>query len=51
LRRHVGVPGLSAPGDPVYWANGAHSPNEHVRLEDLDRAVRFNRHLLQRIGG
>ncbi len=51
LRRHVGVPGLSAPGDPVYWANGAHSPNEHVRLEDLDRAVRFNCHLLQRIGG
>ena len=50
LRRHVGVPGLSAPGDPVYWANGAHSPNEHIRLEDLERAVRFNCHLFQRLG-
>ncbi|HEV7128812.1 MAG TPA: M20/M25/M40 family metallo-hydrolase, partial [Ktedonobacterales bacterium] len=49
LRRHVGAPGLSAPGDPVYWANGAHSPNEHIRLEDLDLAVRFNCHLFQRI--
>jgi acetylornithine deacetylase/succinyl-diaminopimelate desuccinylase-like protein len=47
LRRHVGVPGLSVPGDPVYWANGAHSPNEHIRLEDLDRAVRFNCYLFQ----
>jgi acetylornithine deacetylase/succinyl-diaminopimelate desuccinylase-like protein len=51
LRQHVGLPGLSAPGDPVYWANGAHSPNEHVRLEDLDRAVRFNCHLFREIAG
>jgi acetylornithine deacetylase/succinyl-diaminopimelate desuccinylase-like protein len=51
LRKLVNVPGLSAPGDPVYWANGAHSPNEHVRLEDLDRAVRFNCHLFRNIAG
>jgi acetylornithine deacetylase/succinyl-diaminopimelate desuccinylase-like protein len=51
LRRHVGVPGLSVPGDPVYWANGAHAPNEHIRLEDLAHAVRFNVHLLQSFGG
>jgi acetylornithine deacetylase/succinyl-diaminopimelate desuccinylase-like protein len=50
LRRHVGVPGLSAPGDPVYWASGGHSPNEHIRLADLERAVRFNCHLFQAIG-
>src|SRR5690242_16474369 len=50
LRQHVGVPGLSAPGDPVYWANGAHAPNEHVRLEDLREAVRFNAHLFQALG-
>jgi acetylornithine deacetylase/succinyl-diaminopimelate desuccinylase-like protein len=49
LKRHVGVPGLSAPGDPVYWGNGAHSPNEHIRLADLTRAVAFNRHLLTHI--
>jgi acetylornithine deacetylase/succinyl-diaminopimelate desuccinylase-like protein len=51
LRRLVGVPGLSIPGDPVYWANGAHAPNEHIRLEDLARAVRFNLHLLQSFDG
>jgi acetylornithine deacetylase/succinyl-diaminopimelate desuccinylase-like protein len=42
LHRYVGVPGLSAPGNPVYWASGAHAPNEHIRLEDLTRAVRLN---------
>ena len=42
LQRHVGVPGLSAPGSPGYWASGNHSPNEHIRLSDLRRAVRFN---------
>ena len=45
LRRFVGVPGLAVPGNPTYWANGAHAPNEHIRLSDLERAVRFNCHL------
>lgn len=49
LRRFVGVPGLSAPGNPSYWASGAHAPNEHVRLEDLSRAVRFNCHMFARL--
>ncbi len=47
LRRFVGVPGLSAPGNPSYWASGAHAPNEHIRLEDLSRAVRFNCHMFR----
>lgn len=42
LRRFVGVPGLAAPGNSGYWASGAHAPNEHIRLADLSRAVRFN---------
>ena len=42
LRRYVGVPGLCAPGNPAYWASGAHAPNEHIRLEDITRAVHFN---------
>ncbi|MBC8076307.1 MAG: M20/M25/M40 family metallo-hydrolase [Chloroflexales bacterium] len=50
LRRFVGVPGLCAPGNPVYWANGAHAPNEHIRLEDLERAVHFNCHMLAALG-
>ena len=47
LRRQVGVPGLSAPGNPVYWGSAAHSPNEHIRLADLAPAVAFNMHLLR----
>jgi acetylornithine deacetylase/succinyl-diaminopimelate desuccinylase-like protein len=50
LRRYVGVPGLSAPGNPVYWANAAHAPNEHIRLNDLERAVRYNYYVLTRLG-
>jgi len=42
LRRFVGVPGLCAPGNATYWGSGAHAPNEHIRLSDLERAVRFN---------
>jgi acetylornithine deacetylase/succinyl-diaminopimelate desuccinylase-like protein len=45
LQRVVGVPGLSAPGNPTYWANGAHAPNEHIRLEDLGSAIRLSRYV------
>ena len=51
LRRFVGVPGLCAPGNATYWASGAHAPNEHIRLSDLARAVRFNCHMFQSLGG
>jgi acetylornithine deacetylase/succinyl-diaminopimelate desuccinylase-like protein len=51
LRRHVGVPGLSAPGNASYWGAGAHSPNEHIRLADLERAVRYNCYMFQALGG
>jgi len=47
LRRYVGLPGLSVPGNPTYWANGAHAPNEHIRLNDLREAVRFNCYMFQ----
>lgn len=50
LRRLVGVPGLSAPGNGTYWANAAHSPNEHIRLSDLERGVYFNCHMFQALG-
>ena len=45
LRRFVGMPGLCAPGNATYWGSGAHAPNEHIRLSDLERAVRFNCHM------
>lgn len=42
LRRFVGVPGLAAIGNPTYWNNRMHAPNEHIRLADLEQAVRAN---------
>lgn len=49
LRRQVGVPGLSAPGNATYWDSGAHAPNEHIRLSDLHRAVRYNCHMFNTV--
>lgn len=50
LRRHVGLPGLCAPGNPTYWASGPHAPNEHIRLSDMQRAVRYNCHMFLSLG-
>ena len=50
LHRHVGVPGVSAPDNPVYFGSAAHAPNEHVRLEDFGLAVRFTVALLEELG-
>jgi acetylornithine deacetylase/succinyl-diaminopimelate desuccinylase-like protein len=47
LRRHVGLPGLCAPGNAAYLGSGAHAPNEHIRLADLERAVRYNCFMFQ----
>jgi acetylornithine deacetylase/succinyl-diaminopimelate desuccinylase-like protein len=47
LQRHLGLPGLSAPDNPVYFGSRAHAPNEHIRLEDLGHAVRFMHALLE----
>ena len=51
LRRFVGVPGLCAPGNAGYWASGGHAPNEHIRLQDLGRAVRFNCYMFEALAG
>ncbi|QBD79832.1 M20/M25/M40 family metallo-hydrolase [Ktedonosporobacter rubrisoli] len=50
LKKYVGVPGLSVPGNPTYWGSGAHSPNEHIRLSDLAPAVAYNCHMFQALG-
>lgn len=47
LQRFVGVPGLMAPGNAGYWGSAEHAPNEHIRLSDLQRAVRFNCRMFQ----
>jgi acetylornithine deacetylase/succinyl-diaminopimelate desuccinylase-like protein len=50
LQRHVGVPGLSAPDNPVYGGSAAHAPNEHIRVEDLAPAIEFMTALLEELG-
>lgn len=51
LERHVGVPGLSAPDNPLYFGANLHAPNEHVKLEDIGHAVRFTYALFDALGG
>jgi acetylornithine deacetylase/succinyl-diaminopimelate desuccinylase-like protein len=51
MRRIVGVSGVSASGNPVYYGSAAHSPNENIRIADLQRALAFNRHVFMRLGG
>jgi len=47
LQRHVGVPGVAAPDNPTYSGARAHAPNEHIRLTDMEPAIRFTYTLLQ----
>ena len=49
LREHAGVPGLSPPTNPVYPGTRAHAPDEHIRLEDIPKAVRMTRSLLRSV--
>jgi acetylornithine deacetylase/succinyl-diaminopimelate desuccinylase-like protein len=51
LQRHLEVPGLSAPDNPVYGGSAAHAPNEHVRVEDFAPAIDFTNALFDELGG
>lgn len=51
LQEHLELPGMSAPDNPTYSGSGAHAPNEHIRLADIDPALRFTYALLQDLGG
>ena len=50
LRRYVGVPGLSAPGNAGYWASGAHAPNEHIRINDFIQGIRHTAYIVEAFG-
>jgi acetylornithine deacetylase/succinyl-diaminopimelate desuccinylase-like protein len=50
LKRHLGVPGLAAPGNPFSYASRTHAPNENVRLEDVGHAARFTHALFEGLG-
>jgi len=48
--RYVGAPGLATSGNASYAGGGFHAPNEHIRLEDLEAAVRYNCYLFMALG-
>jgi acetylornithine deacetylase/succinyl-diaminopimelate desuccinylase-like protein len=50
FKEHLGVPGLSAPDNPIYAGSRAHAPNEHIRLDDLEPALHFTYELLRELG-
>jgi acetylornithine deacetylase/succinyl-diaminopimelate desuccinylase-like protein len=50
LDEHLAVPGLSPPDNPAYAGSRAHAPNENIRLEDIEPALRFTYALLEELG-
>src|ERR1051325_7942381 len=50
MKKNVGLLGVSASGNPVYYGSGAHAPNEHIRISDIERAVRFNVFMFTQLG-
>jgi acetylornithine deacetylase/succinyl-diaminopimelate desuccinylase-like protein len=50
LNEHLGVPGLSAPDNPTYAGSRAHAPNENIRLDDVEPALRFTCELFRALG-
>ncbi|HST25362.1 MAG TPA: M20/M25/M40 family metallo-hydrolase [Gaiellaceae bacterium] len=50
FNEHLAVPGLAPPDNPIYAGSRAHAPNENVRLEDFEPALRFTYALLHSLG-
>jgi acetylornithine deacetylase/succinyl-diaminopimelate desuccinylase-like protein len=49
LHEHLALPGLAAPDNPTYVGSLVHAPNEHIRLEDIEPALRFTYALLRNL--
>ena len=45
-----GMPIFFAPGGAGYWGSNIHAPNEHIRLQDLPRAIEVTALLLKAFG-
>ena len=50
MKKNVGILGISTSGNPTYYGSGAHAPNEHIRISDIARAIRFNAFMLTQLG-
>jgi acetylornithine deacetylase/succinyl-diaminopimelate desuccinylase-like protein len=50
MKKNVGLLGVTTAGNPIYYGSGAHAPNEHIRLSDIPRAIKFNILMLTELG-
>ena len=50
MKKNAGILGISTSGNPTYYGSGAHAPNEHIRISDIARAIRFNAFMLTQLG-
>ena len=50
MKNNVGILGISISGNPAYYGSGAHAPNEHIRLDDIPKAIEFNVFMLNELG-
>lgn len=50
MKKNVRLLGVTTAGNPIYYASGAHAPNEHIRLSDIPRAIQFNVFMLTELG-
>ena len=50
MKNNVGVLGISTSGNPAYYGSGAHAPNEHIRVNDIPRAIQFNVFMFTELG-
>jgi acetylornithine deacetylase/succinyl-diaminopimelate desuccinylase-like protein len=50
MKNNVGLLGISTAGNPIYYGSGAHAPNEHIRLSDIPRAIKFNVFMFTELG-
>ena len=49
FKKNLKILGLSTVGNPIYYGSGAHSPNEHIRITDIAKAIEFNAYLLEQL--
>ncbi len=49
LKKHLNIPGLGAPTNPIYPGSNQHAPNEHIRIKDFKRAVKVSFQLFSRL--
>jgi acetylornithine deacetylase/succinyl-diaminopimelate desuccinylase-like protein len=51
MKKNAGILGVSIAGNPTYYGSGMHGPNEHIRWDDVARAIAFNAFMFEKLGG